>query len=176
VARTPPATGGDPCVASLQLARGGRALPETPPDGPVELPPTWGRPARLIGAAAVTLVALLQFGVGLQVGRPGPVVGGVVLLGVAAVLAVGRGKRTTVGRGGIHAPRRVRQRELPWSSIASLQARTIGGGRVRLLVQQTGHPLEAAVPVATLGSADAERLLPRVRALAEANDVPVHDT
>lgn len=124
----------------------------------------------------IALMGLLQLGVGLQVGRPGPVAGGLVLLGVAAVLTFGRGRRTTVGRGGIHAPRRVRQRELPWSAIAALQARSIGGGRVRLLVQQVGHPTEAVVPLATLRAADAERLLPPIRALAAANDVPVRDT
>lgn len=141
----------------------------------VQLPSAWGRPARLLAAATLVLVGLMQVGVGLQVERVGPVVGGVLLLGVAAVLALGRGKRTVVGPGGIHAPRRLRQRELPWSTIAALQLRTGAGGRVQLLVLQEGHPAEAAVPVATLRPADADEHLPGVRAHAATHDVPVHE-
>jgi hypothetical protein len=123
----------------------------------------------------LVLVGLMQVGVGLQIDRPGPVVGGVLLLGVATALAVGRGKRTVVGHGGIHAPRRLRQREMPWSTITALQVRAQAGGRVQVSVVREGHPPEAAVPVATLRPADAEELLPAVRALAATHDVPVHD-
>jgi hypothetical protein len=128
-----------------------------------------------VAAATLVLVGLMQVGVGLQVDRVGPIVGGVLLLVVAVALAVGRGKRTVVGHGGIHAPRRMRQRELPWSTIEALQIRPHAGGRVQVLVVREGHPPEAALPVATLRAADADEHLPAVRALAEAHGVPVHE-
>jgi hypothetical protein len=142
---------------------------------PVRLPAPGGRWLRWTVGAIVGLVGLMQIAVGVQVGRPGPVVGGVVLLGLAAALTVGAGRGTVVGRGGIHAPHRLRERQLPWSTIAALRTVPAANGRVQLLVEREGRPPEAAVRVAVLRPADAERLLPAVRAVAAANEVTFHD-
>lgn len=146
-----------------------------PPDDPVQLPTPEGRALRWAAGAVVVLVGLMQVAVGIQVGRVGPVVAGAVLLVLGGVLVLGAGRATVVGRGGIHAPNRLRDRQLPWSAIAALRASPAANGRIQLLVERTGRSPEAAVRVAALRPADAERFLPAIRAHAAAHDVPFHD-
>ncbi|WP_052664435.1 hypothetical protein [Nitriliruptor alkaliphilus] len=145
--------------------------PDAPPE-PVRLPPPAGRALRWSVAAIVVLVGVMQIAVGAQVGRAGPAIGGTILVVLGAIVATGAGRGTVIGRGGIHAPNRLRDRQLPWSTVAALRARPVAKGRVQLLVEREGHPPEAAVRIAVLRPADAERLLPAIAAHAAAHDVP----
>jgi hypothetical protein len=145
--------------------------PDGPPE-PVQLPPPAGRVLRWSAATVVALVGLMQVAVGVQVGRAGPLVGGAVLVVLGGIVAIGAGRGTVVGRGGIHAPNRLRDRQLPWSTIAALRARPTVDGRVHLLVEREGRPPEAAVRIAVLRQADARRLLPAIAAHAAVHDVP----
>lgn len=143
------------------------------PGEPVELPTPGGRALRWGVGAVVILVGLMQVAVGLQVGRVGPAIAGGVLLALGAVVLLGAARGTVVGHGGIHAPSRLRDRQLPWSTIAALHTVRATNGRIQLLVEREGRPVEAAVRVAALRPADAERLLPAIRAHAAAHDVPL---
>lgn len=144
---------------------------EAPPE-PVRLPPPAGRGLRWSASAIVILVGLMQVAVGVQVGRAGPAVGGAILLVLGGIVATGAGRGTVVGRGGIHAPNRLRHRQLPWSTIAALRARPTTNGRIQLLVEREGYPPEAVVRIAVLRPADAQRLLPAISAHAAAHEVP----
>lgn len=145
------------------------------PGDPVPLPTPGTRALRWALGAAAASIGLLQLAVGLQVDRVGPLVGGAVLLVLGAALVLGGRGVTVVDPDGIHAPDRLRDRELPWSAIAALRTRSAPGGRVQLVAERAGRPRRAAVRVAVLRPEDAERLLPAVGTHATAHDVPLHD-
>jgi hypothetical protein len=150
-------------------------VPPDTPDGPVELPAPAQRALRLVLGVVAVLVALLQVAVGIQVGRLGPLLGGGLLLVLGALLILGGVRAPVVGRGGIHTPNRLRERELPWSTVAALRARPGPGGRVQVLVERAGQPATAALRLASLTRDQADRLLPAIAAHAAAHEVPLHD-
>jgi hypothetical protein len=142
---------------------------------PVELPPPGGRLARSVAGGLLVLGGLVQLAAGIQIGRPATVVAGLVVAALGAGLALRGGRGTTVGADGVHDPTRLRNRSLPWSTLGTLLVLPAAAGRVRVLVERRDDPSSIPLRIASLKPADADELLPRIVAPAEANDVQVID-
>jgi hypothetical protein len=143
------------------------------PEQPVLLPPAGGRGIRLVAAAVAGVLGALQIAVGLQIGRPTTAVAGGVIVLLAVSLAVRAGRGPVIGSGGVQVPGWPRGADVPWSGIERLLVRPAPFGRVRLRMVRADHPPGLSRPITVLSPDQARELLPAIRELAAARDVPV---